>query len=442
MAGPERIHRLRAAALVVVLVYLLAIEGVSYLVGVPATATIGVAFGLVTVGVLVLRRDRRWWRGVPIPLAALLALATISIAWSAYPAGTAVGLARTWLVVAVAVAIAAEFDWGEIVAGLATALRVVIVGSWLFELVVAVVIRRPVVPLVPPAGVDPAELGPDARPLLQWSRNELFDLLGDGRLQGLVGNATIFGFIAVLGLIVFIAELLLHPRGARLVPAVSIALAVASLLATKSTTSLAALVATAVLVGAVLIVRRQAPGRPRRIARLAIGAAAVLLAAVAILLRGPLLAVLGRSEDLTGRLGIWRTVLGLAAERPVAGHGWIGYWLPWVPPFDELVSRHGVRQLQAHSAWVDVFLQLGAIGVVIFAVVLVSMLWRAARVAERAPGLPALAAGMLPIGIGAALAAQTLVESRILVDSGLALLVLVAMAGAGGIREVPGARPR
>lgn len=434
----------RAGLLVGVFTFLLAIEGVTYLIGVPATAVIGVLLGLLGGAALIHRRSARWWRTIPLPLLLFFGLATISILWSAYPGGTALGLLRTWLVVVMAVAIAIEYSWPEIVAGLASALRVVLWVSWLFEIIVAVVFRRPVVALVPPVGVSPDELL-DPPNLLKWSRNELFALFDDGRLQGIVGNATIFAFLAILGLAVFIVEWLIAGRGARLVPSLSIGLAVASLLATKSATAIVAGLVALVFVGAVLLVRRAADGRQRMLARLAIGAAAVIAVVGAITLRGPLLALLGRSGDLTGRVEIWQTVLGTAWQRPIAGHGWIGYWMPWIEPFDSLVYQHGVRQLQAHSAWVDVMLQLGLLGVIVFATLIVTTVWRAGRLIERAPiGEPVgtLASAALPLTLAGILVAQSFAESRILVESGLALLIIVAMAGAGAIRSVPGARLR
>ena len=56
-----------------------------------------------------------------------------------------------------------------------------------------------------------------------------------------------------------------------------------------------------------------------------------------------LLTLLGKSEDLTGRLDIWNAVIGLALERPWFGWGWVGYWQPWVEPFDGLAVRNGVE---------------------------------------------------------------------------------------------------
>jgi len=45
--------------------------------------------------------------------------------------------------------------------------------------------------------------------------------------------------------------------------------------------------------------------------------------------------------------------------------------MPWAAPFDTLAFRNGVRQLQAHNAWLDVWFQLGVIGVAIFAAFIV-----------------------------------------------------------------------
>ena len=75
-----------------------------------------------------------------------------------------------------------------------------------------------------------------------------------------------------------------------------------------------------------------------------------------------LLGLFGKSDDLTGRLDIWNAVIGLAAQRPWFGWGWVGYWPPWVEPFDGLAVRNGVEYLQAHNAWLDVWLQLGIVG--------------------------------------------------------------------------------
>ena len=48
------------------------------------------------------------------------------------------------------------------------------------------------------------------------------------------------------------------------------------------------------------------------------------------------------------------------------GWGWVSFWPPWVEPFSDLIERGGIIQLHAHEAWLDVWLQLGIVGLVVF----------------------------------------------------------------------------
>src|SRR5690606_25898856 len=86
-------------------------------------------------------------------------------------------------------------------------------------------------------------------------------------------------------------------------------------------------------------------------------------------------------SDLSGRVHIWDAVIGLAQERPVLGWGWISHWAPWVDPLGTLAELDGVHQLQAHNAWLDVWMQLGVVGLVAFGalalVTIVRTLWLA-----------------------------------------------------------------
>ena len=146
-----------------------------------------------------------------------------------------------------------------------------------------------------------------------------------------------------------------------------------------------------------------------------------------------LLRALGKSEDLTGRFDIWNSVITLAAERPVFGWGWVSYWAPWVEPFNGLAVRKGVTYLQAHNAWLDVWLQLGILGVIVFAALVLSTLWRCWFFAVDRPrtgvvdDAPYAASALLPLLVIAALLAQSMAESRLLIEYGWVLLVVFAV---------------
>lgn len=378
---------------------------------------------VVTLAVAELVRMRVDLRRLPFSLLVFLGFAAVSIIWSAYPGASALGVLLTLATTAVAAFLAACLSWEEVLETFSDAMRWILGLSLLFEFAVATFVRQPVLPL----WVDYSHLEkiPAA---FYWSRNLLFE---GGRIQGIVGNANLLGMIALLGLIVFVLRLLAR-KSSPVWGWFWIAAAVATLALTRSSTVIVAAVVVVLAALFLFGVRRTSGG-----ARVAVYVTGTVLAAAgivaAVLARGPLLGLLGKSSDLTNRLDIWQTVGELAAQRPVAGWGWVGYWNPWVAPFDDLVVIKGVTYLQAHNAWLDVFLQLGAIGVVLFALVVLGALvrsWGMAAEIERIRFAPAelrWPETAAPLLLLTALLVQSLAESRLLIEIGFALLVVIAV---------------
>ncbi len=403
--------------------------------------TLTILLTLLSAWLLWLQRTRWSVGGMPLPLLVFLALAMASIFWSHYPAATALGLFTTWIIVVNGVALAVTFTWAELLRALGIVLRLVLAASLVFELVVSVILRDRLLPFFGQPGVDYGSY--DRIPgMLMWSRNELFEVFGDGRIQGIVGNANSLGFLALLAVIVFGIQLATRPSATSPSPSRSasrrwsiawLVLAVATILMTKSATvTLAAAGVAAVLVVA-LLVRRARTGRGRL---LVYGLSAAVLAASAagaILFRTQLLELLGKSSDLTGRLGIWDKVIDLTQQRPAFGWGWVSYWVPWADPFDNLVFRSGVRQLQAHNTWLDVAFQLGLVGLIVFVALVGAALVKAWQHAvdrpQKAPDAPLRysAITLLPLLLLAALVVQSFAESRLITEYGLAILVIVAV---------------
>jgi exopolysaccharide production protein ExoQ len=376
-----------------------------------------------SVMLLVRFRDRWRWGGLPYPLLAFIGLATVSIAWSYYPGASAVGVISTLLTALSAVAFAVAFSWSEIIRALGLALRIILGLSVLFELFVSLVLRRPLLPLWYDYGD-----GPHAK-ALYWSRDLLFD---GGKIQGVVGNSTLLAFIALLALIVFGVQLSATPRH-RLRIVLWLVLAAAVLYLTRSATVWVATAAVAVVFLAVVFLRRATTGRARsgRYAVVAAGLAA--LATVAVVARGPLLELLGKEPTLTGRSDIWQSVIELANQRPVFGWGWVSYWAPWVEPYNDLAFEGGVHQYQAHNAWLDVWLQLGVVGLLVFGLLVSSSLVRSWLFATERQITVRGSLGsfppesMFPILVLTALLVQSLAESRLLIEYGLVLLIVIAV---------------
>jgi exopolysaccharide production protein ExoQ len=370
----------------------------------------------VTLAVVELVRGRVDVRRLPILLLATLALMTLSIAWSAYPGASALGVVATLATTVYAVFLATCFTWAELVDALARALRIVLVLSLLFELVVAVFLRGPVLPLwVDHSGLD------EIPKAFYWSRDLLFD---GGRIQGIVGNANILAMAALLSLIAEIARRIAG-RGSVVGFVAWVVLAVGVLALTRSSTVLVAAAVVAVVTAASWFARRGS-GTRRVATAIGLVAGAAGAAVGAVTFRGPLLEVLGKSADLTNRLDIWTIVADLAGERPIAGWGWISYWAPWVEPYDDLVVIKGVTYLQAHNAWLDIYLQLGVLGLIIVGLFALTTLLRTWVYALDGPRDSAL----VPIALLTAVLVQGLAESRLLIEIGWAILVLVSLTTA------------
>lgn len=359
------------------------------------------------------------WRRTPKSLFAFLLLATLSIAWSAYPGGTALGATAQWLSTLLGAALALTLSWAEFVRTFGVALRWLLATSLLFELWVSLFVGHPLLPNF----MSFSEPVPKA---FYWSRNLLFH---GGPIEGIVANRNLLGFIALLALIVFSVQLAANTvrRGWGVAWLV---FAVVMLGLTRSSTVIVATVMVALVAGFALLMRRQRIERRAWLYWAGIGGVLVV-GLVGWLARGPLLAMLGKSEDLTGRFDIWAIVSQMFAERPVAGWGWTSYWQPWIKPFDHLVEIKGVVYLQAHNAWLDVAMQLGVIGLVVFAAFVLSTLTRSWFMAIDRP-YPTLQPGqyaattLLPLLLMVALIVQSFAESRLLVEGNFILLVALA----------------
>ncbi|MCU1544083.1 MAG: O-antigen ligase protein [Microbacteriaceae bacterium] len=389
-----------------------------------------VGFGVVVLvvsvfAVMLLVRNAARWRlgGLPYSLLAFTVLIVVSVLWSAYPGATVVGVVATLLTLLSAVAFAVSYSWAELLRSLGLALRILISGSLLFELFVSVVLRHPLLPL----WYEYPD-GPLAKSLY-WSRDLLLD---GGKIQGLPGNSALLGFLALLALIVFGAQLV--GRTTRRIPTlVWLALAALTIYLTRSATITLALAAVVVVALAIVAIRSARSTRIRAVLYSAFFAVAAALSIAAVVLRDPLLALLGKQPDLTGRSNIWAFVTDLAQQRPVLGWGWVSYWAPWAAPLNTLPYEGGVQQFQAHNAWLDIWLQLGFVGLAVFGFLVVSTVVRAwLFAADRRITVPGTLGtytveSVVPILVLTALVVQSLAESRLLIEYGMLLLVVIAV---------------
>ena len=356
---------------------------------------------------------KRILKQIPWPLIALLVLMPISIIYSNYQMFSAIASFAQYATSLFALFLAAAFSWRHLLRIFSNVVRVILAASLLFEFVAAAIVRGPIAPIfknyegdTPPASA------------YYWTRAHLFD--GD-RIQGIVGNSNILAFIAMIGLVVFAIDYAVSATP-KWLSASSLALAAAMLLLSKSAGVAFAVAAIAVAATVALIVEGKDRDLRHRIYRW-VWACAGVVSIVVLINRAEVFTFFGKTPDMTGRSTIWKLVLGLIAERPIQGWGWISHWMPGVEPFEGLVVINKVPYYQAHNAYLDMWLQLGALGLLLL-LILVAMtfvkLWRLG-VRHTNPLY------LWPMLVFFGLLAQNLTESRMLLEIGWVLLVLMAV---------------
>lgn len=374
--APEREstgHLMLRAYVILVLFITFAHSAVYNLLGIAGAGATLAVFTLATLGIGVpmlagSRPQPFRWRRLPWVALGYTTLALVSVAWSHWRGPTLL----TWVLLAAVTVnglfIAQVLTWPEIVRALSSAFKWILGLSLLLELWVSLVVHGPLLPnfqTFPEGTLDPQ---------WYWVRDNLFD---GGRIQGIVGNANLLAIVSLFALITFGVLFAARARW-RTTLALWSLLAAYFLVRTASATALVCAVAAAVVLAVALLMRRAStPGARTRVYVIAIGSTIVGVFAV-WLLREPLLALVGRSSDLTGRSErIWTKVLERAAQHPIFGNGFASPWIPTDPAFDGWITDHDITVFHAHNMWLDVLLQLGVLGVVLMAIAYASLLWRA-----------------------------------------------------------------
>ena len=299
--------------------------------------------GLVALMIIVLvARRRELDREIPpISLLVFLGWAGISIVWSEYQWVTLGGVAYLVAYAFIGVFIAYTRDTIQIVRSWGDVLRVVLGASLAIEMFSGILIDAPI-PFLAVQG-KLAELGP---------------------ISGVLQTRNQLGLLALVGAVSFATEL--RTRSVRpLVGALSLVGAGLCIALTQSPivigTAAVVACAAAVLYG----VRRVRDDR-RQAWQFVILGSTVALLALAWIARGSLLTVFNAQGALEYRLHLWRQITAILPGNAIEGWGWTGRWHPDVAPYLALTVSNDRPASSALNAFLDVWFQLGLVGLVVF----------------------------------------------------------------------------
>ena len=349
---------------------------------------------------------RRVFRQIPIELTLLLALMVGSVLWSNYPSQTITSFLIQLGIVLSALFFVAVFSWRQILSIFANTIRGIIFATLGYKLFLTVLSLL--------AKAD--ALGVDEQ-LFQQIRN--IGQIPDGRtIDDLLLRNSFMGAWALMGLITFLVEFAIKKRQ-RPLTSLSILLSLVTIVLSSS----AGIVFASVAVGLAAIVSLLAEGKDRdtrhryyRIAWAISGTAGFFV----LIFRRAVFEFLGKSPDMTHRTDIWRSVFELVSERPLEGWGFIGVWVPGVEPFAGLIVINGIEYFQAHNSYLEMCLQLGAVGLILFLILLTRTFIKTWRLGVHHSNVLYL----WPLLLLVTQLVRGITESRLLVQSAMFMLIL------------------
>mgnify|MGYP006281075283 CR=1 FL=1 len=280
-------------------------------------------------------RTGTWRRLVGSPfLPAVVLLCVVSAGWSLTPAFTLQKSVSLVVTVLVAVYIGIQFDLGDQVGLLNTALLALMMASLLTVL------------LIPGLGLEQGFRGPEVR--------------------GAFENKNLLGRYAGLSVLVGLTAWRMDRKASG---SILMAAAVVLLAITPSITSWSGVFAALSLIPLLRFARL----RPRAaIGLLSLGLLTVIVAGTwALLNYAAILAALGRNPDLTGRVPFWAVLVTQIEARPVVGYGYHGFWHGWDGPSRTLWMIFPWHPTHAHNGFLDAILNVGGVGFALLSLYLI-----------------------------------------------------------------------
>lgn len=264
-----------------------------------------------------------------------------------------------------------------------------------------------------------------------------------GTWRGLWYEKNEMGAMMVYAALAGVAAFLTNPRR-RLLWGGALVLFVGLIIMTRSATSFLSLL---IVLGGATVFTFMRIGRAAAVVAVWLGVTG-LSALAGLYMFAPTIfyAALGKDATFTGRTDIWNAVLRAHQAEPVTGYGYAAFWSRTSDIANWIRDALQWRVPSAHNGWLDLLIQLGLVGVGIFAAIFAASLLAAILRHQR------LGDGYWATLFMAVYSLQTMSESIILVHNNLSWVFAVAAmarilgpkpatAGAAAPRPVVAPRP-
>jgi O-antigen ligase len=303
-----------------------------------ALAILGGLVVLASLSLLAQREEIEWHGLLPISLLVFVGWATISVFWSQYNWATAGSAIYLLSVTMLGIYVALIRDTIQIARAFGNVLRGALLLSLVLEIFSGVLIDSPIHFLAIAGNLD--VLGP---------------------IQGIFGTRNQLGIVTLVAIVTFGTELRTRSVSRNLAIG-SLVLGGITLLFARSPIAFGTLMVVMLAALALYGLRRVSPER-KRIWQFVLLGSTITVGTIAWAVRTPIINALSASNELNQRLAIWRPIRLLIPTHELEGWGWAGHWWEGIPPFTYI--RDGL-QPSALNAYLDVWFQVGLIGLFAF----------------------------------------------------------------------------
>ena len=369
-------------------------NALSKLIGWPGYFAIIGGILALTITALVFNWSAIEWRGLlPVSLLIYVGWCVLSLLWSDYQSATVGGVLYLAVVTFLAVYVGLSRDLIQVIRAFGDVLRFVLAASLVLEVFSGLLVDAPI-----------SFLGIQG------------NLASGGPIQGLLGSRNPLGLVAIVAIVTFLVELLTKsaPRQLAIFSLVLGGLCVAF---TRSPVAFGTLLVLGLAAAALLGLRAAKPAS-RRVLQISLGVALGLGLIIAFLFRSPIIALLNAESEFETRYLLWRSILSVTNASPVEGVGFIGVWRRDLAPY---ISFGG--HASALNAYLDVWLQIGIVGLALFSALLALALVRSWLLGSNKQSVVYL----WPVLVLIALVVVSAAESAVLSGIGWFTLVIVTL---------------
>jgi len=287
------------------------------------------------------------WHGLlPVSLLVFVGWCAVSVVWSTYQWATLAAVIYQGIFTFLALYLALVRDAIQIVRVIGDVLRVLLAASLALEVLSGLLIDAPI-------------------KFLGIAGN----LAEGGPISGLFGSRNQLGLVALIAVVTFIIEW--RTKSVTLGVAVfSVAVALLCLLFANSPVIAIMIVIILLAAAALFGIRHIRRERWKFAVQVSLGVVTLALAVLGFIFRAPIIELLHGRSVITVRYEVWLQMWHLIPVNELLGWGWIGFWRGSLPPYSLINAMTGAPHANGLNAFLDVWLQVGLVGFLLFLLLL------------------------------------------------------------------------